>query len=108
MQPSIITPLNLHQKQRIVFLGYTNDLHHISTLQDFQNHSGIKKLNSLKRKLSVTVSKIKELLAKKRKHGKQCRTTETNDAQKLCLENVSELDEKHRANETSDAKKTSA
>ena len=56
----------------------------------------------------MTVSKIKELLAKKRKHGKQCRTTETNDAQKLCLENVSELDEKHRANETSDAKKTSA
>ena len=65
-------------------------------------------MNSLKRKLSVTVSKIKELPAKKRKLEKLCRTTETDDVKKLCLEKMSELDKKHRANETSDTKKTLA
>ena len=57
----------------------------------------------------MTVSKIKELPAKKRKLEKLCRTTETDDdVKKLCLEKMSELDKKHRANETSDTKKTSA
>ena len=56
----------------------------------------------------MTVSKIKELPAKKRKLEKLCRTTETDDVKKLCLEKMSELDKKHRANETSDTKKTLA
>ena len=45
---TIITPLSSHQRQRIVFLGYINDLHYVSTLQDSQNQSGINNLNSLK------------------------------------------------------------
>ena len=47
--PTIITPLNSHQKQRIVFLGYINDLHYVSTLQDSQNQNAVKIISSIKR-----------------------------------------------------------
>ena len=52
INPTIITPLNSHQKQRIVFLGYINDLHYVSTLQDSQNQNAVKIISSIKRKVS--------------------------------------------------------
>ena len=84
--PTIITPLNSHQKQRIVFLGYINDLHYVSTLQDSQNQNAVKIISSIKRKVSMSVNKRNQVLAKKRKLEKQRRASETNDAKKLRLE----------------------
>lgn len=64
---TIITPLNSHQKQRIVFLGYINGLHYVSTLQDSQNQNAVKIICSIKRKVSMTVNKRNQVLAKKEK-----------------------------------------
>ena len=80
---TFITPLNSHQKQRIVFLGYINGLHYVSTLQDSQNQNAVKIISSTKRKVSTTVNKRNQELAKKRKLEKQRRESETNDAKKL-------------------------
>ena len=80
------TSLNSHQKQRIVFLGYINDLHYVSTLQDSQNQNAVKIISSIKRKVSMSVNKRNQVLAKKRKLEKQRRASETNDAKKLRLE----------------------
>lgn len=101
---TIITPLNSHQKQRIVFLSYINDLHYVSTLQESSNKNAINNLNSLKRKLCLTENKRKEMLAKKRKLDKQRRANETSDTRKLRLKKHAEVDKKHRASEIDDAK----
>lgn len=71
INPTIITPLNSHQKQRIIFLGYINDLHYVSTLQDSQNQNAVKIVGSIKRKESMSVNKRNQELAKKRKLEKQ-------------------------------------
>ena len=105
INPTIITPLNSHQKQRIVFLGYINDLHYVSTLQDSQNQNAVKIISSIKRKVFMSVNKRNQVLARKRKLEKQRRASETNDAKKLRLEKQTELDKQRRANETSDARK---
>ena len=67
---TIITPLNSHQKQIIVFLGYINGLHYVSTLQDSQNQNAVKIISSTKRKVSMTVNKRNQVLAKKEKARK--------------------------------------
>lgn len=103
--PTIITPLNSHQKQRTVFLGYINELHYVSTLQDSQNQNAVKIISSIKRKVSMSVNKRNQVLATKRKLEKQRRASETNDAKKLRLEKQTELNKQRRANETSDARK---
>ncbi|RMX56880.1 hypothetical protein pdam_00023329 [Pocillopora damicornis] len=58
INPTIITPLNSHQKQRIIFL-------------DSQNQNAVKIVGSIKRKESMSVNKRNQELAKKRKLEKQ-------------------------------------
>ena len=61
---TIIILLNSHQKQRIVVLGYINDLHYVSTLQDSQNQNKVKIISSIKGKVPMTVNKRNQVLAK--------------------------------------------
>lgn len=92
---TIITPVTAQHRQRIVFLGYINNLHYVSTTQNMQtNNQNANKIKSLKRKWCMTNHKREQLLSKRTKLDKQKRDSETSDEKKLRLAKKAELEKR--------------
>jgi hypothetical protein len=74
---TIVNPISLQQRQKIVFLGYVTDIHYVSTLPN--ESAG-----------NQTDSKRKEMLEKRRVYAKKRRSDETANAKKIRLDKVAE------------------
>ena len=101
---TVINPVHCCQNSRIVFLGYVNNLHYVSTCS-LKNSADANNLNLLKRKSQMPKPKREEVLAKKRQRDKQTKACETEQERKLRLARIREHNKQCRAIETDDERK---
>ena len=94
---TIISPVNLHQRQKCVFLGYINNIHYVSTLPNTITGN-------------ATDNKQKEKLERKRVYAKKQRANETVDAKRLRLEKMAAYrnNRSQMANKSNNAKTKNA
>ena len=69
---TILTPVAHQEGQKIIFIGYINELHYVSTMTD-RNSQSKNKLKCIKRKLSETNDKKQDRLLKHRDYSKRVR-----------------------------------
>ena len=85
---TIVSPITLHKRQKIVFLGYLTDIHYVSTLPNESVGN-------------QTDSKRKEMLEKKRVYAKKYRSNESVNAKRIRLDKVAEHKKSKKASESS-------
>jgi hypothetical protein len=84
---TIISPFNLDQRQKIVFLGYINNIHYVSTLPN--TTTGNERDN-----------KRKETMERRKVYAKKQRANETVDAKRLRLENMTAYRRSHNISQS--------
>ena len=78
---TIVNPISLHQRQKIVFLDYVTDVHYVSTLPNVSAGN-------------QTDSKRKEMLEKRKVYAKKRRSDKTANAKRIRLDKVAEQKKK--------------
>ena len=94
-QGTVITPVFPDQHPRVIFIGYINDLHYVSTVP-YKTSINKSRLAYLKRKLLQSDDQKTTQLGKRRKS----RSSETNDEREKRLAKKRQKDAKRRAAET--------
>ena len=92
---TIITPIFLEERPMVIFIGYINELHYVSTVA-YKNSLNKSRLVYLKRKLSESDDEKGRRLAKRRNST----STETDEERQKRLARLKENELKRRAEET--------